>query len=194
MNSTYQQCYYPHCKPDIWNHLKLIGEDSVFYNPWTTPIASPNTPRMIYMRILVSILDNHLDSVLVNFRDGGSKFTGKFKKPYDDFLAVYKRLDIAVKTPTRKGEKPYWKWRLDIPSLESIAEPLNQLFFVGMVDSSFVRYDWVQNVSDESTTFGWTSTPSKRDGGNGKLKGGVNVLKTLNWDGFRVPQKKRPTP
>lgn len=65
------------------------------------------TPRMIDMQILVSVLDQHLGSVLVSFRDGGLKFTGKFEKPYDDFLAVYERLDITVKITARKGKKPY---------------------------------------------------------------------------------------
>jgi hypothetical protein len=102
---------------------------------------------------------------------------------------VYKRLDIAVKTPERKGKKPYGKWRLDIPSLESIAEPLSQLFFGGMVDPSFVRYDWVQNYAD--IAFGWTLILSKRSGGNEQCKGCITVVSIMRWDGLRVPRKRR---
>lgn len=161
----------------------------MFYNPWTASITFPNTPQMIDMRILVSVLDQYLDSVLASFRDEGSKFTGKFKKPYDDLMAVYKRLDIAVKMPERKGKKPYGKWRLDIPSLESIAEPLSQLFFGGMADASFVSYNWVKNYKD--TYLGWAWIPSKRNSGNGKFKGSVNVVLTRDWDSLKVPKKWR---
>jgi hypothetical protein len=94
-----------------------------------------------------------------------------------------------VKTPECKGKKPYEKWRLDIPSLESIAEPLSQLFFGGIVDPSFVRYDWVQNYAD--IAFGWTLILSKQGGGNEQHKGCIKIVSIMRWDGLRVPRKRR---